>query len=88
MDGLMLLGAHSYPTHGPMHYIQPMGGRVLTGKMARARLHSISDLSEALSQLINMEDEIPAWTYDFIAVAYDKLLSVYGYIEPRAAGSF
>lgn len=85
MDGIELLGAHAYPAHGPMHYVEPMGGRVLTGKMARYRLHQIRDVAEELERLIAMEDEIPAWAYDLIAVAYAKLMSVYGYIEPRAS---
>jgi hypothetical protein len=88
MDGLVLLGAHAYPAHGPMHYVEPMGGRVLTGKMARARLHSIIDVADAMAQLINADDEIPAWCLDFVADANSKLLSVYGYIEPRASGAF
>lgn len=88
-DLIVVFGAdRSYPSHGPMHYIIPMGGKVRSGKMARARLHSMVDVASAMYQLIEAEDEIPAWCLDFIADSHAKLLDVYGYIEPRAAGAF
>ncbi len=87
-DAIVVFGARAYQPDNPNLYIEPMGGKVRTGKMARARLHRIALLAQMLNDAITSEDEIPAWTYDLIAVAYDKLQSAHGYIEPRSAGVF
>ena len=85
---LHMLGAHSYYPHAPDTYVKACGGAVHSGKMAQSRLHSICDLTVALRNLIKSEDEIPAWCSDLIAVAYDKLVSVHGFIEPIASGEW
>jgi hypothetical protein len=85
--GLDFLGAtHEYGPRDPGAYVAKMGGKPRTGSMARFRLHSICDLSKELAALIKADEEIPSWCYDFIAVAHDRLHSVYGYIEPVASG--
>jgi hypothetical protein len=86
MRGLDLLGAaETYPPHDRLHYVAQMGGRPYSGRMARSRLHRICDLTRDLRELIHVDDEVPAWVSDLIAVAHANLAAVYGYIEPRAA---
>ena len=82
---LHMLGAHAYPEHAPDAYVRRMGGRTGSGSMFRSRLHSISDMAEAMSAMVAEEDELPAWCTDVIAEAYTQMFLVYGYVEPIAA---
>jgi hypothetical protein len=52
--------------------------------MAKARFSRMCKMARELEAMTNPEDEIPAWTQDFIATAHDRLAQVYSYMEPRA----
>ena len=54
------------------------------GGMAMGQLHRIMDISQQLSELLDPETQLPAWVQSHITTAYENLIQVQSYMEPKS----
>lgn len=53
------------------------------GEMAKSQLHRVKEIVDILDQVIEDNDQLPAWVQSHIAIAYENLNQVMSYIEPK-----
>lgn len=53
------------------------------GGMVKRRLDRMKKMAEMLCDVLEDDDQLPAWVQDHIAVAHENLQQVFSYMEPE-----
>jgi len=53
------------------------------GSMAKSQLHRVKEMSYMLCDMLDEDDQLPAWVQSHIAIAYENLNQVVSYMEPK-----
>jgi len=53
------------------------------GAMAKGQLHRIKEISYMICDMVEEDDQLPAWVQSHIAIAYENLNQVLSYMEPK-----
>lgn len=53
------------------------------GSMAKYQLHRVKEISYMLCDMLEEDDQLPAWVQAHVTTAYENLNQVFSYMEPK-----